>query len=220
MHHARLRFGLVVAAMVGAGSCGDDAGTTARGTTRVGGLGTASGKMNYPVRVATIGTTAFVVECGNHRVQVFDGTGASLGMIGEGELFYPKGIATADTEVIVADSRNGRLVSFSGDTVNMIGSGALSAPCGIAVLDDSILVADPGLRQVVEIDRRGHILRRFGEGWILPWDVASDGSNVFVADASVPEMAVMNRNGRRTGTLALEIAPSAVSLVGGMLYVS
>lgn len=44
---------------------------------------------------------AYVVECGNHRVQVFDAAGNSVGLIGVGELFHPGGITASGTEILL-----------------------------------------------------------------------------------------------------------------------
>jgi DNA-binding beta-propeller fold protein YncE len=188
---------------------------------RIGGLGQGSGRFNYPADVAVLGETAYVVETGNHRVQVFDAAGDSLRTLGDGLLNYPGGIATANGEIFVSDSRNARIVGFDpqGNVTRMIGSGALAAPRGLAVMPDgTLLVADPGLRQVVMLAPDGRLLERIGE-WVLPYDVATDGQQVYVIDASANEVVALSLSGQRIGTIPLESAPNYLSMRGGTLYV-
>ena len=194
------------------------------GERRVGRLGTAPGQLNYPIGVVVQDELAYVVEMGNHRVQVFDRAGASVRLIGTGELAYPAGIAaTAAGELLVSDSGNGRLVAFmpGGAITRTLGGGRLSSPRGLAVLGGNVLVADVGLRRVVELDPHAHVERTFGEGWVLPWSVATDGERVFVGDVATSELAVFDRRGVRQAPLVLDQAPRFVALgADGALYVS
>jgi DNA-binding beta-propeller fold protein YncE len=197
--------------------------TGAQGERRVSGVGSAHGKLNFPIGVTIAGGLVYVVECGNHRVQIFDQDLRSLGALGEGELLYPGGIATMADEILVADSRNARIVGFlaNGDMTRSFGTEVLRAPRGLAPIDDTVIVADPGLRKVVELDGNGKVRRELGGDWVLPWDVATDGTHVFVADASTSQLAVLDRQGRRVDTIALDAAARAVSFgADGMLYVS
>ena len=197
--------------------------TTSLGERRVGGVGRDAGQLNFPVAIAMIGELAYVVENGNHRVQVFDAQGASVRMFGADTLFHPNAIAADANEIVIADSRNGRLVTFShdGEMIRSIGAGVLSAPQGIALVEGGFLVADPGLRKVLELDLSGRIRRELSKGWILPKSLASDGESVFVGDISTSELAVLTRAGKRTGTIAVEGIPSFLSRgVDGTLYVS
>ena len=191
------------------------------GDRKIGGVGTAAGKLNFPVGLALAGGLAHVVDCGYHRIQSFDATGASVALVGVGELMYPGGIAVVGDELLVADSSHGRIVGFSaadGSVTRVLGEGMLAAPRGLAVTGDRIFVADPGLRQVLELDRRGSIRRVVGADWVLPWDVATDGNTVFVADVSAAELAVVATNGARR-SIALDLGPRFVSLAAdGVLY--
>lgn len=184
--------------------------------TSRGGVAKGPRIVNYPVAVAVTEDRAYVVECGNHRVQIFDDAAKSLGFL-DGELSYPGGIAAVDGEIWVADSRAGRLVRYAdGKQVSAIGG--LSAPRGIALYGSQILVADPGLRQVLILTRDGRVVDRVGTDWVLPYDVATDGRRVFVADASAPAIAMFDGNARRD--LALQAAPRFVSYgIDGTLYV-
>ncbi len=188
----------------------------------VGGVGQADGKLNYPIAVATMGGLAYVVDHGNHRVQVYDPDGATTGTLGADTLFHPSGVVARDGEIVVADARNARLVVFAPDgrVLRTLGEGQLGAPRGLAHLGDHLLVADAGLREVLELARDGSIVRRHG-GWVLPYDVATDGERLFVADVSSTQLAVLERGGRRIDAVELERAPRSVTLASdGILYVS
>lgn len=196
--------------------------TSSQGTkVRVGGLGQGSGRFNYPVDVAVLNETAYVVENGNHRVQAFDARGRSLGTLGDGLLNYPGGIATAANEILVSDSRNARIVGFDpqGNVTRVIGADVLSAPRGLTPLaDGSLLVADPGLRQVVILSADGRLQGSLGT-WVLPYDVATDGQQVYVIDASANEVVALSMSGNRVGAIPLEFSPQYLSMRSGTLYV-
>ena len=187
----------------------------------VGGLGLTQEKLNYPTDVAVVNGLAYVVECGNHRVQVFDGAGRSVGILGEGVLFHPSGIAVSSTnEIFVSDSRNSRVVGFNvdGRVTHTLGVGVLSAPHGLAMADDGLLVADPGLRKVLLLGFDGSLRGEFGSNWVLPWDVATDGKNVFVADVSKAEIAVLTTGGERIDSIPINSAPGYLSFRDDTLY--
>jgi DNA-binding beta-propeller fold protein YncE len=188
---------------------------------RVSGLGRDLGKFNYPADFAVLGETGYVVETGNHRVQVFDAAANALGTIGAGVLLYPGGIATTQDEILVSDSRNARIVGFDaqGHVTRMLGQGTLSAPRGLTATADSILVADPGLRQIVQLNQDGSVRGRFGD-WVLPYDVATDGAQVYVIDASAPEVVVLSLDGQRVGSIPLSTAASYISMRDGTLHVA
>lgn len=187
---------------------------------KVGGVGRGEGRLNFPADVAVLGELAYVVETGNHRVQIFDVAGNTLGTIGAGVLNYPGGIAAGKDEILVSDSRNARIVGFdtAGRTTRVIGAGVLSAPRGLTVVDDGLLVADPGLRKVLKLDMEGRVMGQFGS-WVLPWDVATDGTLVFVADVSANEIAVLDQGAARVETVQLQSAPTYISYRNGTLYV-
>lgn len=189
-------------------------------TTTVGGLGRGSGQLNFPVDVAVLDGRAYVVETGNHRVQVFDAQGVTLGMLGEGVLSYPGGIVAGASEIWVSDSRNARLMGFSPDgrVTRILGEGVLSAPRGMAVVSDGLLVADPGLRRILKLGPDGRVLAELGRDWVLPWDVATDGKLIFVADVSRPGIVVLGEFGDRVEEIGLDAAPTYLSFRAGTLY--
>lgn len=188
---------------------------------RCGGVGFGQGKLNFPAGVAVMDGLAYVVEIGNHRVQVFDGTGAVRGIIGEGDLLYPGGIAAGKKEIFVADSRNARIVAFSpnGRVTRVLGAGVLSAPRGIVVLDDGLLIADPGLRKVIRLGFDGAVQAELGGDWILPYDVATDGAFVYVADVARNELGVVALTGERLDGIQLASAPGNIWFRNGILNV-
>lgn len=189
--------------------------------TTVGGVGQGLGQFNYPADVAVLGDLAYVVETGNHRIQIFDSAGRSIGFMGTDTLNYPGGIITTADEILVSDSRNARIVGFdtSGRVTRTIGDGLLSAPRGLAVVPGGLLIADPGLRKVLQLDMNGRKTGEFGTDWVLPWDVATDGSLIFVADVSTNEVAVLDENGRRVDRIALDAPPKYLSFRDNKLYV-
>ena len=189
---------------------------------RVGGLGAQAGRMNYPAGVAVMGSVAYVVERGNHRVQAFDAQGNSVGFIGQGQLLYPGAIAAGKTDLFVADSRNARIVSYStsGAQTRVLGAGVLSAPLGMAVQEDGVIVADPGLRKVLKIGFDDKLVGEFATGLVLPWAVATDGTYLYVADVSRNELSVGTLDGRKVDVIPLSKAPANVSFVNGQLLVT
>lgn len=189
--------------------------------TTIGGVGSGLGQLNFPADVAVLGDLAYVVETGNHRVQIFDSLGRSVGVMGAEVLNYPGGIITSGEEILVSDSRNARIVGFdiSGRVTRIIGEGALSAPRGLAVVTGGLLIADPGLRKVVQLDISGRKTGEFGTDWVLPVDVATDGALIFVADVSANEVTVLDDTGRRVDRIALDTPPQYLSFNGNMLHV-
>ncbi|MBC7604898.1 MAG: NHL repeat-containing protein [Ramlibacter sp.] len=197
--------------------------TTPAGTQkRVGGLGKAAGKLNFPAGVAILNGLAYVVEAGNHRVQVFDGAGNSVGMIGEGQLFHPAGIATSTTEIFVSDTRNARIVAFSpsGQVTRTLGVGILSAPRGLTVVEGGVIVADPGLHKVLKLSFNGGVDSTYRSDLFLPYDVATDGDAIYIAEVSGKELKVADANGCSIATIPLQAAPYSVAFRNGSLYVS
>jgi DNA-binding beta-propeller fold protein YncE len=190
---------------------------------RYGGVGQGRGKLNYPAGLAVLGGLAYVVETGNHRVQVFDGNVASVGTFGESELLYPGAIAAGKDEIFVADSRHARIVVYtpSGLFKRVLGAGTLSAPRGMQVVDGGgLLVADPGLRKVLKLGPDGSVQAELGANWVLPWDVASDGSYVYVADVSTSELAVLSLGGEYLDKIPLKTAAANVWFKAGTLHVA
>jgi DNA-binding beta-propeller fold protein YncE len=187
---------------------------------RVGGLGRGAGQLNFPSGVAVLDDKVYVVDTGNHRVEVFDAGGGHAATIGLGELLYPAGIAAYADRIFVTDTSRGRVIVMDphGSMLAIVGAGELSAPVGITYFGDSLVLADPGLGRVVTLDDSGHIARDWGNTWILPRGVASDGESLFVADVARSVVAVVDRGGSRS-EIVIEAGPRFVGFgPDGTLY--
>ncbi len=182
------------------------------GSRTVGGAGLEVGRLNGPVAVVALEDRFYVVERGNHRVQAFDARGESVAVFGG--FNYPGGLAVFGDRLLVADSRNGRLVELHPRTgaTRVLEGAALSAPSGLAVQGERVLVADPGLHRVLELDADGRLVRTLGEGWVLPSGVAVDAEHTFVADPAAAELVVLDHLGRRRDSIPLARGATFVSL--------
>lgn len=125
--------------------CYDPAG---RKCGSIGSVGRQPGQLIYPTALA-VGPNGniFVVDSGNHRIQVFDaGTCAPLQQVGsagegDGQFGSPKAIAYDCGKVIVSDGGQHRLSVFSAETLVFErhigrkgnGAGELNTPEGLAI---------------------------------------------------------------------------------------
>ncbi len=157
------------------------------------GAGTEGGQFNAPrgIDVADDGTT-YVVDAGNHRVQVFDPFGDFVRAFGRqgaepgqfasfpgGGQGGPGGIAVDGDRVYVADTWNHRIQVFSldGEYITGWGSffdaqddpdatasnpGLFYGPRGVAVHDDQVYVTDTGNERVQVFNRDGEFVTMFG----------------------------------------------------------
>ncbi len=152
----------------------------------VGSFGTEPGQLNRPRNVAVAPDgRIYVADTGNHRIQVFDVTGAfSFGFGGptpqdaspqNGEFNEPWGITIDDAFVYVADTWNGRVQKFTleGEYVSQFGSFAIPAegsegalefygPRSIAVNDGKLYIIDTGNHRIQVVDVDGNYLDQVG----------------------------------------------------------
>lgn len=195
-----------------------------------GGEGSAPGKFYYPhgISVGDLpngGRGLYVVDGGNHRVQVFTDDGRWLRAFGsfgggKGQLNTPAGIATMrglpGSGVWVADTRNGRIVQFttSGRWVKAIdcqscAHGPFVVPVGIALrrLGDSyrIYVSEEAANRVRVLTPEGReidVIGKLGPGdgeLGSPDDIAVDeDGSLFVAEAGIgnERISVFGPNGK------------------------
>lgn len=131
-----------------------------------GSYGSADGQMKRPHDVA-IGSLGwfYVADTENHRVQVFDETGAFLFAFGtygtvSGQFKSPYGIALDDDGIVyVADMDNNRVQVFNGSGVHLwnivaAGTQALNRPCGVHIGPDGRLyVADTSNHRIQVFNR-------------------------------------------------------------------
>ena len=118
---------------------------------KIGSKGSGCGQFDYPTGVTFDGDNhLYVAEYHNHRVQKstidgkyllqFGGRGSS-----NGQLKHPRGLASHDHKVYVADSGNKRISVFQTDGKfhHTIGSGQLGSPYDVSVnSNNQLLVAD------------------------------------------------------------------------------
>ena len=142
------------------------------GTT--GSAGASNTQFNYPkgVAVSTADNRIYVVDCFNHRVQIFDGTTrnyiATLGTTGSAgetntQFCNPSGVAvsTADNRIYVVDNFNHRVQVFDGTTRNYIATLGTTRSAGdsntqfrypsfvaVSAEDNRIYVADTSFHRV------------------------------------------------------------------------
>ena len=176
---------------------GADAGATYAG--QWGSFGTSPGQFSGPQGIA-IGPdgTVYVLDTGNHRVQVFNVSGAFLRQWGsygqvEGQFNAPLGIAVdAASNVYVADTQNHRVQKFrsNGEFVTSwgsigLGEGRFQCPAGIAVnASGTVFVTDRNNRRVQVFSPSGSFLTKMGS--------AGTGEGQFAGPAGI---AVDDRHG-------------------------
>lgn len=160
----------------------------------------------------------------------------------------PGGLAVSDTghhRVLLLD-REGQVRAVAGGgqaglTDGGLGQARFQAPQGLVWYGETLLVADTGNHALRAIDwRRGVVRTLAGDGrqgglWASPWDLATDGQQVYVAMAGThrlvlwsPErpggtvLAGSGWEGLRDGPARVaEFAqPSGLCLDGGVLYVA
>lgn len=109
-----------------------------------------------------------VADSGNHRLQVFDGTGGFVSAYGSegsgpGQFRTPMGLAvTGAGQVVVADRDNHRLqlLDFDGTTLSYTRAltANFSGPQGVAALDTQVIVADTGNSRIKVLDTAGTLI--------------------------------------------------------------
>ncbi|MBT1697598.1 6-bladed beta-propeller [Fulvivirgaceae bacterium PWU4] len=146
----------------------------------IGGYGTEDGKFRTPSGIAVANSKIYVVDSGNHRVQVFSASSGSFLYAfgsegsGDGQFNTPKGIfVDSYNQVIVVDQGNARIQLFNSNGTFIrkfgtygSGNGQLNNPVGVFSADVSfqlrIYVADAGNNRVQYFDYNGAYLGQFG----------------------------------------------------------
>ena len=160
----------------------------------IGGRGKQPGQFRHPGSVASDGTSLYVADTCNHRVQKLRlADGMHLGTVGkadcsdgdgEGQLYYPQGLCLAAGALYVCDGHNNRIVVLSTDltwryTIGRRGSGDGEFDCaqGVVAHGGELYVADHFNHrvQVFAPDRRGRMrfARAFGGEGKAPGTVLS-----------------------------------------------
>lgn len=192
-----------------------------------GSRGSALGKFNFGLGrivsqgagggVAVNGSSVFVADTLNHRVQIFDLDGSRPRVLGArgraaGQFDTPQGVWATDNAVYVADDRNHRVHVFNRDGTfrkrlgrgRGSGPGRLEFPYDVAVdAAGSAYVADNLNHRVNKYDRRGRFVRSIGTGFgrgpsqlafVRGLTVARD--QLYVADTANGRVSVFSARGR------------------------
>lgn len=160
----------------------------------------------------------YVVDNGNHRIQVFTPTGEYLTEFGsqgtrEGQLRFPSDLVFAPNgNIYVSDSLNHRIQVFDPEFnfLFMWGEkgfddGQMNAPRGMAINSkNELIVADELNGRIQVFDLEGRFLRKWGElgmdepgkfNVIVGIDIDAD-DNVYVADGFNHRIQVFDAEGR------------------------
>ncbi len=139
-------------------------------TSNWGHYGTGNGQLKQPQGISYAGTSLYVADTGNSRIQQFNPTtGAYVAKwgtygTGDGQFNEPQGVAVDSGEdyIFVADTKNNRIQAIAtvdgtvASVAGTLGTGEnqFSSPKGIAVIgsspDYTIYVADTGNNRIVQ----------------------------------------------------------------------
>ena len=216
--------------------------------------GTAAGQLREPSGITVSGGQVYVAEAANQRVSVFttagvfervigknvDGAGGSTctsgcqaGQAGngEGQFYYPFGIAVAGGEIFVSDFYNSRVDVFTtaGTFVRMFGRnvdgdggevctsdcrngdygggdvGEIQNPYGILVDGGKVYVADLANQRIAVFTTAGDFAYASGK------DVGGDGVDICTDTC---------QSGTRGGGAGELMEPAGIALSGGNLFVA
>ena len=203
--------------------------------TVFGSTGIGDGEFNLPVDVALDATgNIFVVDRGNHRIQVFSPSGLFIRAFGgrgaaSGKLSSPGGIAIDGSgKVYVMESGNNRVSVFNTNGIFQYsfgaggtGNGEFSVARGIDVdATGKIYISDQGNSRIQIFDNAGNFLSTFGVAgagngeFNFAKHIKVDGSGkIYVADDSNARIQVFDNSGNHLASIAW---PAAVSGVSGV----
>ena len=179
-----------------------------------GSAGTTNGQFNHPWGIAVDTQFVYVVDSGNHRIQIFTKDGqytsrwGSVQSSANGAFNTPRGIAMDATNVYVAERLNYRIqvLSKTGAYLRKWGSsgsgaGLFNEPSGLAVDTQYVFVADTGNHRIQVFDKDGTFVRMWGsQGTVAgqfnqPTDVVVDSRYVYVTDLYNSRVQVFDREG-------------------------
>ncbi len=178
--------------------------------------GAAPGQFNSPKKAFLSGTTLFVSDFVNCRIQQLDLYGQVKGMFGApgsepGELSFPTGLAVdEDGAILVLDAWNSRVQKFDaeGHYISRFGisgseNGALSTPGDLSLVPGGgVWIADTGNNRLHLFDELGGVSRTCGTFGIEPgcFDapsgiVCDEQGKLFVADSGNARVQILDSDG-------------------------
>jgi tripartite motif-containing protein 71 len=151
----------------------------------------------------------FVVDQGNHRIEVFSPNGMFRRSWGEpgseaSQFLFPSAVAIdREGEIYVADAGNGRIQVFSPEGRFLRQWGGMRAPRGLVVAGNRVYATDRLTHEIFMFTRQGSCekvvggLGREPGQFNEPWGVAVDGSGgLWVADSGNHRIQRLDRDGR------------------------
>jgi hypothetical protein len=186
-----------------------------------GSAGSSNGQFNFTFGlnsvftggIAADATNLFVCDVNNHRIQVFDKSGAFLRKWGTGgsdpgQFVRPEGLAVDSLHVFVSDQGNNRIQVFTkdGSFVHQwggsgSGDGLFASPRGLAADAQRIYVADVSNNRIQVFDKSGAFITKWGSlgsvagQFNAPQCVAVDEQYVYVLDAWNKRIQVFDLEG-------------------------
>ncbi len=123
--------------------------------TILGKEGHGAGELYYPTDVTFHAGKIYVADAYNNRVQVFDGSGQSIQMIGSGDdIQVATGIAISEQSVFVTDFEGSRILVYDlNGTLRDILYNNLNKPTDLAVYQNKLYIANYGGNSILEFVR-------------------------------------------------------------------
>ena len=183
-----------------------------------GSFGTGNGQFNQPKGVVISGSTIYVADSTNHRVQYFDLTGTFLGKwgsngSGDGQFGTMRGLTVDGSgNVYVVDNGNNRIQKFNSTGTFLTkwgsfgaGDGQFSGPHSIfyAPATSELYVGDASNNRVQVFNTSGTFVRKWGtfgtgDGQLKSPQgvvVTADGGTVYVAENTNNRISIFTSSG-------------------------
>ena len=167
-----------------------------------GSFGSGNGEFNNPSRATILNNELFVVDKQNHRIQVFDLSGAYIrqfGSLGSGNdnFSFPEGITNDGTDLYITDAANNRVKKHQVDGTFLLAFGTFGSgndnfyyPVGIDFDGTNLFIVDKQNHRVKIHQLNGTYLSQFGslgtgnQNFNFPEGIAISNNDVIVADSA------------------------------------
>lgn len=196
--------------------------------------GTANGQFRFPKGIALSGSSVWVVDSGNDRVQRLTASGSTLSFTskfgtsgtGSGDFASPSGIAYGGGFLYVTDISRHRVLRFntSGVFQNEWGgfgtaTSQFSSPYGVAV-DGSgnVLVADSGNDRISKFTSTGTFISSFATSNPLNVEVDAAG-NIWVTSSADDAVRVYSSGGALLAAATWASFPNGMAVSGAQMIV-